>query len=62
MERIIVFMRNRESAFSYRKECFSAPSLEVLWQFLREAKTSVFIVERRLYKYNIDAYLCNVYS
>ena len=30
-----------------RKECFSVASCEVLWEFLMEAKTSVFIVERR---------------
>jgi len=30
------------------KECFSAASCEVLWQFLMEAETLVFIVERRL--------------
>ena len=30
------------------KECFSAASCEVLWEFLTEAKTSVFVVERRL--------------
>ena len=39
MERIIVFMR---------KECFSAMSFKVLWEFLMEAKTSVFDIERRL--------------
>ena len=38
------------------KEC----SCKVLCGFLTEAKISVFIVERRLYNFNIDAYVCNV--
>ena len=35
-------------------------SCKVLWEFLTEAKTSVFIVKQRLYNHNIDAHLCNV--
>ena len=44
------------------KECFSAAiaSCKDLWEFLTEAKISVFVVERRLYNFNIDAYVCNV--
>ena len=38
------------------KEC----SCKVLCEFLTEAKISVFVVERRLYNFNIDAYVCNV--
>ena len=38
------------------KEC----SCKVLCKFLTEAKISVFVVERRLYNFNIDAYVCNV--
>ena len=59
VERIIEFIRNRELHFE-RNECFSAASCKVLCEFLTEAKISVFSVERRLYNYNIDAYVCNV--
>ena len=38
------------------KEC----SCKVLCEFLTEAKISVFVVERRLYNFNIDASVCNV--
>ena len=37
-------------------------SCKVLCEFLMEAKISVFVVERRLYNFNIDAFVCNVYS
>ena len=43
-----------------RKECFSAARCKVLCEFLAEAKISVFVVERCLYNYNIDAYVGNV--
>ena len=43
-----------------RKEYFSAASCKVLFEFLTEAKISVFVVERRLFNCNIDAYVCNV--
>jgi len=59
LARIVVFTRNRESHFE-RKECFSAASCKVLCEFLTEAKISVLGVERRLYNYNIDVYVCNV--
>ena len=42
------------------KECFSSASCKVLCGFLTDAKISVFVVERRLYNFNIDAYVCNV--
>ena len=42
------------------KECFSVASCKVLCEFLTKAKISVFVVERRLYNFNIDAYVCNV--
>ena len=38
------------------KEC----SCKVLCKFPKEAKISVFVFERRLYHFNIDAYVCNV--
>ena len=38
------------------KEC----SCKVLCEFLTEAKISVFVLERHLYNFNIDAYVCNV--
>ena len=38
------------------KEC----SCKVLCEFLTEAKIWVFVVEWRLYNFNIDAYVCNV--
>ena len=43
-----------------RKECFSAASCKVLCEFLTEAKISVFVIERRVCNYNIDAHVCNV--
>ena len=42
------------------KESFSVTNFKVLCEFLTEAKISVFVVERRLYNNNIDAYVCNV--
>ena len=42
------------------KKCFSAASCKVLREFLPKAKISVFVVERRQYNYNIDAYVSNV--
>ena len=41
MERIILFMRNRESAFVFRRRVHS----EVLWEFLTEAETLIFVVK-----------------
>ena len=43
-----------------REECFLAASCKVLCEFLMEAKILVFVVERRLYNYRTDAYVCNV--
>ena len=43
------------------KECLLAASCKVLCELLREAKISVYVVERRLYNYNIDVYVRNVY-
>ena len=42
------------------KECFLAASCKVLCELLTEAKISVYVVERRLYNYNIDAYVRNI--
>ena len=35
-------------------------SCKVLCEFLTEAKILVFVVERRPYNFNIDAFVCNV--
>ena len=42
MERIILFMRNRESVFVFRRQVHS----EVLWEFHTEAETLIFVVKR----------------
>ena len=55
MEQIIVFTRILNQHFE-SKECFSAASCKGLCKLLMEAKISVFLVERRLDNYNIDAY------
>ena len=44
MERIILFMRNRESAFVFRPRVQS----KVLWEFPTAQKRLIFVVERRL--------------
>ena len=42
------------------KECSLAASCKVLCECLTEANILVFVVERRLYNYDIAAYVCNV--
>ena len=44
MERIILLLRNRKSTFVFRQRVHN----QVLLEFLTEAKTSIFVVERRL--------------
>ena len=57
MERIILFMRNRESAFVFRRRLQS----EVLWEFLTARKQKLWIsLLSDAYNYNIDAYVYNV--
>ena len=43
-----------------KKECILAASCKVLCELPTEAKISVYVVERRLYYYKIDAYVSNV--
>ena len=57
MERIILFMRNRESAFVFLRRVHS----EVLWEFLTARKQKLWIsLLSDAYNYNIDAYVYNV--
>ena len=45
-----------------RKDFFSTASCKVVWEFLTEPKTSIFVAKQHLYNYNIGANVCNIWS
>ena len=59
MERIILLLRNRKSTFVFRQRVHN----QVLLEFLTEAKTSIFVVERRLmWRIRKDSPHCLVFT